>query len=46
MAIDSIKIEYDRDGSFVWLDKHGITGGKKTDKVRETPTQFRDIFLL
>lgn len=32
-AIDSIKIEYDRDGTSVWSDRHGGAGGNKTDKI-------------
>ncbi|KAH9326936.1 hypothetical protein KI387_007114, partial [Taxus chinensis] len=32
-AIDSIKIEYDRDGIAVWSDRHGGNGGNKTDKI-------------
>ncbi|GLJ05517.1 hypothetical protein SUGI_0019470 [Cryptomeria japonica] len=33
-AIDSIKIEYDRDGTAVWSDRHGGNGGRNTDKIQ------------
>eukprot|EP01018_Ginkgo_biloba_P020972 Gb_08638 [translate_table: standard] len=33
-AIDSIKIEYDRDGSPFWSERHGGSGGHKTDKIQ------------
>lgn len=32
-GIDSIRIEYDDRGISVWSDKHGGSGGLKTDKV-------------
>ncbi|KAK9665266.1 hypothetical protein RND81_14G101500 [Saponaria officinalis] len=32
-GIESIQIEYDKQGSPFWADKHGGTGGYKTDKV-------------
>lgn len=32
-GIDSIRIEYDRNGASVWSEKHGGNGGPKTDKV-------------
>lgn len=33
-GIDSIQIEYDKQGSAVWSEKHGGTGGYKTEKVK------------
>ena len=33
VVIDSIRIEYDRDGSSVWSQMHGGSGGSITDKV-------------
>lgn len=33
-GIDSIQIEYDTKGSSVWSEKHGGSGGHKTDKVK------------
>lgn len=33
-GIDSIQFEYDKQGSSVWSNKHGGTGGCKTDKYR------------
>ncbi|XXG48725.1 hypothetical protein AAC387_Pa02g3093 [Persea americana] len=33
-AIDSIQIQYDKKGSPVWSDKHGGSGGTKTDKIK------------
>ncbi|KAK4275148.1 hypothetical protein QN277_018281 [Acacia crassicarpa] len=33
-GIDSIKIEYDQKGCSIWSDKHGGSGGLKTDKVK------------
>lgn len=33
-GIDSIQFEYDKQGSSVWSNKHGGTGGYKTDKVK------------
>ena len=32
-AIDSIQIQYDKKESPVWSDKHGGSGGTRTDKV-------------
>lgn len=32
-GIDSIQIEYDQKGTSVWSEKHGGSGGGKTDKV-------------
>lgn len=32
-AIESVKFEYDRDGSPAWSDRHGGTGDIKTDKI-------------
>ncbi|KAH9326938.1 hypothetical protein KI387_007116, partial [Taxus chinensis] len=32
-AIDSIRIEYDKNGRSIWSDKHGGNGGDKTDKI-------------
>ncbi|XP_022894534.1 jacalin-related lectin 3 [Olea europaea var. sylvestris] len=40
-GIDSIRIEYDRNGASVWSEKHGGNGGPKTDKVRlDYPDEF------
>ncbi|KAK9743430.1 hypothetical protein RND81_03G238700 [Saponaria officinalis] len=33
-GIESIQIEYDKQGSPFWADKHGGSGGYKTDKVK------------
>ncbi|XP_042493605.1 jacalin-related lectin 3 [Macadamia integrifolia] len=33
-GIDSVQIEYDLKGSSVWSEKHGGTGGIKTDRVK------------
>ncbi|XP_074263622.1 jacalin-related lectin 3 [Silene latifolia] len=33
-GVDSIQIEYDKQGSPVWGDKHGGNGGYKTDQVK------------
>ncbi|KAL9316582.1 hypothetical protein ACSQ67_017583 [Phaseolus vulgaris] len=33
-GIDSIQIEYDKKGSSIWSEKHGGSGGRKTDKVK------------
>ncbi|KAK4481414.1 hypothetical protein RD792_012304 [Penstemon davidsonii] len=33
-GVDSIRIEYDRNGSSVWSEKHGGRGGAKIDKIR------------
>lgn len=32
-GIDSILIEYDKNGSSVWSEKHGGIGGTRTDRV-------------
>jgi hypothetical protein len=32
-GIDSVQIEYDKKGSSIWSEKHGGSGGNKTDKV-------------
>ncbi|KAI5435160.1 jacalin-related lectin 3 isoform X1 [Lathyrus oleraceus] len=40
-GIDSIQIEYDRKGSSIWSEKHGGSGGNKTDKVKlDYPDEF------
>ncbi|KAL9445950.1 hypothetical protein AB3S75_013766 [Citrus x aurantiifolia] len=40
-GIDSILIEYDKKGSSVWSDKHGGSGGFKTNKVKfNYPEEF------
>ncbi|KAA8528689.1 hypothetical protein F0562_036044 [Nyssa sinensis] len=40
-GIDSIRVEYDMNGTSKWSDKHGGTGGTKTDKVKlEYPDEF------
>nr|CAD1841739.1 unnamed protein product [Ananas comosus var. bracteatus] len=40
-AIDSIQIEYDRNGSSVWSGKHGGNGGSRIHKVMlEYPYEF------
>ncbi|KMT20692.1 hypothetical protein BVRB_1g006670 [Beta vulgaris subsp. vulgaris] len=41
-GIDSIHIEYDEQGSSVWSDKHGGSGGYKTDEVK---LAYPDEFL-
>ncbi|XP_061347178.1 jacalin-related lectin 3-like [Gastrolobium bilobum] len=41
-GIDSIQIEYDKKGSSIWSEKHGGSGGHKTDKVK---LEFPDEFL-
>ncbi|XP_043709001.1 jacalin-related lectin 3-like, partial [Telopea speciosissima] len=33
-AIDSIQIEYDEKGCSIWSDRHGGTGGWRTDKIK------------
>ncbi|KAH9606584.1 hypothetical protein KSS87_016114 [Heliosperma pusillum] len=33
-GVDSIQIEYDKQGSSVWAEKHGGNGGYKTDQVK------------
>ncbi|WCJ35247.1 Jacalin-related lectin 3 [Euphorbia peplus] len=33
-AVDSIQFEYDKKGTSVWSDKHGGTGGIRTNKVQ------------
>lgn len=32
-GVDSLKVEYDKNGTSVWSEKHGGSGGAKTDKV-------------
>lgn len=39
-SIDSIQVEYDKNGSSLWSEKHGGNGGSKFEKVRR-----RDSFL-
>ncbi|KAG8389917.1 hypothetical protein BUALT_Bualt01G0028800 [Buddleja alternifolia] len=40
-GIDSIRIEYDNNGRSVWGEKHGGSGGSKTDKIRlEYPNEY------
>ncbi|XP_057442260.1 jacalin-related lectin 3-like [Lotus japonicus] len=40
-GIDSIQIEYDKKGSSIWSEKHGGSGGNKTDKVKlDYPDEF------
>ena len=39
-GIDSIKIEYDQKGCSIWSDKHGGSGGLKTDEVIFFPRNF------
>ncbi|CAI9116823.1 OLC1v1018087C1 [Oldenlandia corymbosa var. corymbosa] len=40
-GIDAIQIEYDRNGTSVWSDKHGGSGGTNIDKVRlDYPDEF------
>ncbi|KAK7276002.1 hypothetical protein RIF29_17132 [Crotalaria pallida] len=40
-GIDSIQIEYDKKGSSIWSQKHGGSGGHKTDKVKlDYPDEF------
>ncbi|XP_010533571.1 PREDICTED: jacalin-related lectin 3 isoform X2 [Tarenaya hassleriana] len=40
-GIDSIQIEYDKNGKSVWGDKHGGKGGNKFDKVKlEYPDEY------
>ncbi|CAN1824129.1 Jacalin-related lectin 3, partial [Linum perenne] len=40
-AIDSVQFEYDKKGSSVWSEKHGGTGGIKTNKVKlEYPEEY------
>lgn len=34
-GIDSIQVEYDKNGSSVWSEKRGGKGGAKFDKVRQ-----------
>lgn len=39
--IDSIRIEYDKDGTLVWSEKHGGSGGTKIDKIMlDWPDEF------
>ncbi|XP_059636411.1 jacalin-related lectin 3 isoform X2 [Cornus florida] len=40
-GIDSIRIEYEKNGTSVWSEKHGGSGGLKTDKVKlEYPDEY------
>ncbi|XP_027091225.1 uncharacterized protein [Coffea arabica] len=40
-GIDCIQIEYDRNGTSMWSEKHGGNGGAKIDKVRlDYPNEF------
>ncbi|XP_057726006.1 jacalin-related lectin 3-like [Arachis stenosperma] len=40
-GIDSIQIEYDKKGSSIWSQKHGGSGGHKTDRVKlDYPDEF------
>ncbi|CAI0436001.1 unnamed protein product [Linum tenue] len=40
-AIDSIQIEYDQNCTSVWSEKHGGTGGIKTNKIKlESPDEY------
>lgn len=40
-GIDSIQFEYDKNGRSIWSDKHGGTGGIKTDKIKlDHPIEF------
>ncbi|XP_043713347.1 jacalin-related lectin 3 [Telopea speciosissima] len=40
-GIDSLQIEYDLKGSSVWSEKHGGSGGIKTDRVKlDYPNEF------
>uniref|UniRef100_A0A7C9DXH2 Jacalin-type lectin domain-containing protein n=1 Tax=Opuntia streptacantha TaxID=393608 RepID=A0A7C9DXH2_OPUST len=40
-GVDSIQFEYDDNGRSIWSDKHGGTGGIKTDKIKlEHPIEF------
>ncbi|KAG4382932.1 hypothetical protein GLYMA_14G194450v4 [Glycine max] len=40
-GIDSIQIEYDKKGSSIWSERHGGSGGRKTDKVKlDCPNEF------
>ncbi|KAK4387494.1 Jacalin-related lectin 3 [Sesamum angolense] len=42
-GVDSIRIEYDSKGRSVWSERHGGSGGTKTDKVR---LEYPDEFLI
>ncbi|KAL0391939.1 UNVERIFIED_CONTAM: Jacalin-related lectin 3 [Sesamum radiatum] len=42
-GVDSIRIEYDSTGRSVWSERHGGSGGTKTDKVR---LEYPDEFLI
>lgn len=40
-GVDSIQIEYDKKGTSIWSEKHGGSGGHKTDKVKlDYPNEF------
>lgn len=40
-GIDSVQLEYDKNGSSVWSDNHGGTSGIKTDKIQlDYPNEF------
>ncbi|CAI9777858.1 unnamed protein product [Fraxinus pennsylvanica] len=40
-GVDSVRIEYDRNGASVWSEKHGGNGGAKIDTVRlDYPDEF------
>ncbi|XP_060190992.1 jacalin-related lectin 3 isoform X1 [Lycium barbarum] len=41
-GVDSLKVEYDKNGTSVWSEKHGGSGGAKTDKIR---LNYPDEFL-
>ncbi|XP_058110546.1 jacalin-related lectin 3-like isoform X2 [Magnolia sinica] len=43
VAIDSIQIEYDNKGSSVWSEKHGGSGGSRTDQIK---LNFPDEYLI
>ncbi|PHT63396.1 Jacalin-related lectin 3, partial [Capsicum annuum] len=40
-GVDSLKVEYDKNGTSVFAEKHGGGGGAKTDKIRlDYPDEF------
>ncbi|CAI0436008.1 unnamed protein product [Linum tenue] len=40
-GIDSLQIEYDKKGASIWSERHGGSGGNKTDKVKlDYPNEF------
>lgn len=44
-GIDSIKVQYDRNGTPEWEEKHGGTGGAKVDTIRlDYPDEFLTSF--